>query len=111
MRDVQEDAMPDTAYVRSRTQAADGIGGYTDSWANGSAIACRVAPYSSRQGTDEVMAERIGARTAWTVTLPAATVVTTDNRLVVGSRTFEVVGVLAAHSWETARRVVCVEVV
>jgi hypothetical protein len=60
---------------------------------------------------DAAMAERIGNRSAWLVTLPATTAVDTDDRLVVGSRTFEVVGVLAAHSWETARRVVCVEVV
>jgi hypothetical protein len=49
------------------------------------------------------------ATSVWTLTLPALTDVRVADHLAVGTRTFEVAGVLA-RSEEIARRVVCREI-
>jgi head-tail adaptor len=42
-----------------------------------------------------VAGERIQSRSAWMITLPAGTDVTAKDRISVGSRTFQVLGVLS----------------
>lgn len=99
---------PDTAQVQRRTLTPDGAGGHAESWNTVATVACRVAP-SGWSPQEQVIAERLTATSIWTITLPALTDVQPADRLLVGARTFEVVGVLA-RSEEIARRVVCVEV-
>lgn len=108
MRSTLEASLPDTAQVRRKTLTSDGMGGQTESWATVATVACRVAP--SGRPEERAVAERLASVSVWTVTLPALTDVRAVDRLVVGARTFEVVGVLA-RSDEVGRRVVCVEVV
>jgi len=107
MRSTLNDSLPDTAQVRRKSLTSDGAGGYTESWSTVAAVACRVAP-SGQSPQERVIAERLTATAIWTVTLPAGTDVRPADRIVVGSRAFEVVGVLA-RSYELARRVVCTE--
>ena len=108
MRGAQESIMTDTCQVQRRTLTPDGAGGHAESWNTVATVACRVAP-SGRSPQEQVIAERLTATSIWTITLPALTDVQPADRLLVGARTFEVVGVLA-RSEEIARRVVCVEV-
>ena len=108
MRSTLEASLPDTAQVQRKTLVSDGAGGYTESWSTVATVACRVSP-SGRSPEERVIAERLAATSVWTITLPALTDVTVADRIVVGARTFEVVGVLA-RTEEISRRVVCTEV-
>jgi len=107
MRGQQADALPDTCAISRKTLASDGAGGYTETWATvGSGVACRLAV--ARTG-ERVMADHIVHEGGFVVTLPYGTAVTPKDRILVGSRTFEVTG-LASGSWETAVRASCSEV-
>jgi head-tail adaptor len=110
MRATVEDALPDTAEVQRRTLTPDGAGGHTASWGTVATVACQVAPFD-RYPREQVIGERLTATSLWMVTVPALTDVQPADRLVVGAgaRVFEVMQVLA-RSFETARRVVCSEV-
>jgi SPP1 family predicted phage head-tail adaptor len=108
MRAAQNAALPDTCVIRRVTLTPDSYGGHTEEWNDIATVACRVAP-SGHSPQEQVIAERMSATSTWTLTLPADTDVTAADRLVVGARTFEVAAVLA-RSFETARRVVCTEV-
>ncbi|MBI4496310.1 MAG: head-tail adaptor protein [Chloroflexi bacterium] len=109
LRTSLEESLPDTAVVQRVTRTADDMGGFTESWAAAGTAACRVAPLGSRTPEERVFAERIAPDVPWVITLPQGTDVTAEDRVTVGARTFEVLGVLAPRSWEIGRRVVCQE--
>lgn len=108
LRATLNESLPETAQVQRVTRTSDGLGGYTEAWAAIATVACRVAP-SGNTPAEQVVAERIQDRVLWTLTLPAGTDVTPADRIAVGSRTFEVIGVLAPRSFELATRVAAVE--
>jgi head-tail adaptor len=103
MRAVAEQAMPGTAVIQGGTLASDGGGGWTETFAprSGGTVACRVAPVT---GTEREIGGRIHADAEYVITLPAATTVETDDRIVVGAITYNVVAV-RDRSWEISRRV------
>jgi head-tail adaptor len=109
MRSTLNTSLPDTAQVQRRTLTPDGAGGFTESWSTVATVACRLSP-AGRSPEERVIAERLTATSTWTLTVPALTDVQTADRVVVGSRTFEVAAALARSS-EISRRVICVEVV
>lgn len=108
MQATLTDSLPDTVQVQRVTLASNNAGGRTDSWAVLATVAARVSPVL-RPGGEVQAAGRVEAQKRWIVTLPSGTDVTTRDRIVWGSRTFEVSGVQAARSWELSRRVECVE--
>jgi head-tail adaptor len=108
MRSTASASLVDVCLIKRVTLTSDGVGGYTSSWATAATVACRVAP--ARGPTELDLVNRAAAVQGWTLTLPYNTDVRPADRLVVGSRTFEVIGRLAAETYETARRVVCVEI-
>lgn len=108
MRGAQESIMTDTCQVQRATLMPDGAGGQIESWGAVATVSCRVAP-SGNLPQERAIAERLSSVSTWTITLPVGTDVQPADRLVVGSRTFEVVEALA-RSLETARRVICSEV-
>jgi head-tail adaptor len=101
-------SLPDTAQVRRATRTSDGMGGTIDTWTTVATVACRVSP-SHNTPTEQAIANQVRGRVLWTLTLPAGTSVRSDDRVLVGSRTFEVLGVLAPRSYELATRIVAVE--
>jgi SPP1 family predicted phage head-tail adaptor len=107
MRSTLNASLPDTAAVHRDTLSSDSAGGYTTSAATVATVACRVSPSGGRES---VVAGKVDAVSTWTITLPALTDVTAKDRLIVGSRTFEVAAVLDPRSWEIGRRVLCVEI-
>ena len=109
MRAAVEASLPDMCEVQRVTLAAGSYGEQTESWKSIATVACRVAPAGGLP-QERVMAERLGNVSTWTVTLPALTDVRVGDRLLVGTRTFAVAGVLA-RSEEIVRRVVCSEAV
>ena len=108
MRSVQAQAMAGTAVVSRKTLTADGMGGFTETWSAAGTVSCRVWP-ARESGAESLIADRITEADAWVITVPYATDVTAKDRIVADGRTFEVVSAIA-HTWETARRVVAVEV-
>lgn len=108
MRTVQEAALPDSC-TRSRPNlSSDGRGGQIVGTPDTKAFACRVAPTTGREAE---VAARLTSQVSYTVTLPAGSDVLAEDTLSVGGRVLQVIAVLAGGAWETARRVLCVEVV
>jgi SPP1 family predicted phage head-tail adaptor len=103
------DSLPDVCTISRRTQTTDSQGGYTETWATASTTTCRVVS-SNLTPEERATADRLSLATAWVVILPALTDVTAADRIVVGSRTFEVAAVLAPKTWEVGRRVLCKEI-
>jgi head-tail adaptor len=108
MRATLTESLPDTAQVQRATRASDGMGGFTETWTTVATVPCRLAP-SDITPVEQVVAERVTDRVLWTITLPAQTDVTAADRIVVGARVFEVVGVLSPRSHELCTRLVAVE--
>ena len=107
MQTVQETTLSLTATIQKRTLTADGIGGYTQAWTTRATTTGRYAPL--RTGSDQVIAEKLGNRTGYMVTLPAGTTVANTDRIAIDGRVFEVLSV-QGESWQTATRVVVAEV-
>lgn len=90
-----------------RTWSSDGLGGQTETTAETSAP-CRIAA-SANVPDYQLVGGRVNEPTLWRVTFPAGTDVRKADMLGMGARTFEVLGILAPATFETARVCVCVE--
>lgn len=108
MRSVQVQAQAGTCVITRGTLTADGMGGYTQTWSAAGTVSCRVMP-ATESGAERLIADRITEADAWVITVPQGTDVVAKDRISESGRTFEVVTAIA-HTWETARRVVCVEI-
>lgn len=109
MRDQQEQALPETVDLSRPSGASDGAGGADVGYDVLGSYACRISP-SGNSPTVQVLAERLGIEIPWLVTMPEGTDVCEGDRLhTADGRVLEVVGVVKGGSWETARRVACVE--
>ncbi|NLD42334.1 MAG: head-tail adaptor protein [Chloroflexi bacterium] len=107
MRAAQEAALPETCTRLRPALADDGTGGRTAGPPSGETFACRLAPTGGREVE---AAARLTSAVTYTVTLPAGADVRAEDTLAVGERRLEVIAVLGGGAWETARRVLCVEV-
>lgn len=107
IRAAQVAAMPDTCVVKSVTRTTDAFGGAGEALVTGATLPCRLAVTSGRELE---IAARITDQRTVTITLPHGSAVTTGNRLVIGSQTYEIVAVLTGGAWSTALRVLAVEV-
>jgi len=104
---VQDAALPATATIRRLTRTSDSGGGYTLAWANiATGVACRAAMRS--QPLTLLNANQEAVLADWVVTLPAGTVVLTEDEIVTGGRTLVVVGPIVGP-WATSLRLACVE--
>jgi len=108
LRNRQLAWMPNICRVQRKTQIDNGAGGFTDTWSTVVSCACRIG-ISGKSPEERAIADRIGVELPYTVTLPYDTDVTEKDRLVVGTRVFQVLGVLVG-SFETARKCVCMEI-
>ena len=102
--------LPDTAIIQNRTRSSDGGGGYTETYTASGTVPCRVGPIGlGRTGAEDRAGDRISAEADFMVTLPVGTTVDTDDRIVVGPSTFNVVAV-RDRSWPTSLRAEVTEV-
>lgn len=108
MRAAQALTMTDSATILRETMIDDGMGGESSSWAAVGSATCRVAP-ALRMPEVAIVAGRNSEAMGWTVTFPALTDVREEDRIAVGGREFEVIGVLGPETNETARRCLCIE--
>jgi SPP1 family predicted phage head-tail adaptor len=101
MRTIAEQAMPGTAILQGGSLTTDGGGGWTEAFTAGGTVACRVAPIN---GSEREEGDRISAESQYVITLPAESVVQTDDRIVIAGVTYNVTAV-RDRSWEVTRRV------
>lgn len=108
MQALQAQTMVTACYIGRRSYAADGLGGQTETITSAAAV-CRVAA-SANAPDYQIAGARIGEAQLWRLTFPAETDVRKTDRITVGARVFEVLGILAPSTYETARVTVCSEV-
>lgn len=110
LRSLSNQFLPDVCTIQRYTETATGDG-TSQSWSDlATGVACRVSPLAS--GASEALGadQSLQSVAQWTIWLPAGTDVTDKDRIVVGSRTFEVARV-GARSYEVSRELICREVV
>lgn len=105
MRTVEESVMSGTAIISRYALTADGMGGYSEAWTNVGTVACDLWPIGQRGERERVTGAQMTQDVDWFITVPHDTEVTAKDRIVIDSRTFEVVFVPNDISWKTALRV------
>lgn len=109
LRTLQTTYLPDSCVIQRATDGTPTGDGTPATWGDLATVACRVSPLAS--GSNEAVggAQALQAVNQWTIWLPALTDVTVEDRIVYGSRTFEIARV-GARSYETVREVIAREV-
>lgn len=80
-------------------------------WSNlATGVPCSLQPLGSDGNERDGARGGITSETSWRIRLPAGQDVTTKDRIVVGSRTFEVQGPPQGRTFEVRRTVLCVEI-
>lgn len=107
MRAEQEKTMLDAAVIGRRIFTSDGAGGQEETFEQIPAI-CRIAA-SNNQPDYQMFGAAANEAQLWRITFPAETDIRKTDAVYIGARSFEVVGVMAPATFETARVTVCVE--
>ena len=89
--------LTDTATIQRPSRASDGAGGFTTTWGTVASTSCRVVPAGSSP-QEMVFAEKVRPKALFRITLPHDADVRVGDRIVMGSVTYEVVGVLAPRT-------------
>ena len=106
MRDIEELAMSSTAIIQRYALTSDGMGGYSEAWANVGTVSCDLWPINQRGDREGVAnAGQAISKADWFITVPYDTTITAKDRVSVNSKTFEVIFVPNLESWMTANRV------
>lgn len=107
MRATLVASLPEVASIERPTRVPDGAGGETLTYGNVATCPARVSPAGAEE--EREFAGRLAGRSLWRLTLPAETDVRLADRVAVGGRTFEVLGV-RARSFEVCRVCLAVEI-
>lgn len=81
--------MPDTAQLRRDENTSDSAGGYTTTTTTQGSFSCRLEPLGG--GSEQVIAERIGATRARKVTFPTGVALSEGDDLRINGQLYEVV--------------------
>jgi head-tail adaptor len=109
LRDLQDQGLPDTCSI-SRASLSQTGDGTSATWSNAATgVRCRVSPLASGAGEGLIASGAIAGISQWTIWVPALTDVRIADRIVYGSRSFEVNRV-GARSYETVRECLCREI-
>ena len=107
MRHTVEAYLAGTAVIQTATKTSDSQGGQVWTYAASGTVDARLSPL---QGDEVQLAERIAEVNAQILTIPNATSIDADDRVVYDSLTYEVKHVATRVPWELSRRVFVVEV-
>lgn len=104
IRETVGTSLPDRCAIVRNTRTQDAVGGWSDAWADVAvSVPCRLGTASTRrQANEQLAAQQLHPDADWTVTMPADTDVTTDDRIridTLGGRLLEVLGVSGPRSW------------
>lgn len=106
--DLVREASPDTVTI-SRPSSVSSGAGQTITWTDQASYACSVRP-SPQQPDEAEFGGRLAGRVPWDITIPGVADVRRNDRLIVGTRTFDVLAVRAPESWQVRTVSVCVEI-
>lgn len=110
----QESAMPDTALIYRKSVVNSPLGNVTSYTLVGSSI-CRIAPVGDRKSESIYQEDNVKDIQAieflHIATFPIATDIQIIDKITIGSRTFEVTAILTRQSYETAKRIMVLEVI
>jgi len=109
LRSLSNQFLPDTCTIQRYTESSTGDG-TTQAWSDlATGVSCRVSPLAAGASESLGADASLQAVAQWTVWLPAGQDVTVKDRVIYGSRTFEVARV-GARSYEVSRELICREV-
>jgi hypothetical protein len=108
LRRREEARMVDRCSIVRRTRVSDNAGGYTYTETTTSNVPCwREANLAGNVETP--FGGQLQSGLQWMFAFPYDTTITTDDVIVYGAESFEVMGVLGPRTLELARRVIAVE--
>ena len=109
MRRTADSVLPESGEVYRPTYTSDGAGGQTMARTRIWSGPVRVAPVSSVVTADATTASRQGGSQGVWITLPHHVDLRLDDRIVVGSHTYEVSSFDTGRSWHVSQRVLATE--
>ena len=106
MRDAIGELLPDTCNLLTVTRTPDGMGGNTETWGTASSsVSCRVDLESGRTaGRERLTADALRPYTAYILSIPYDTTITTDYRVEHSGATYAVTSVNTEQSWMAVKR-------
>lgn len=109
MRATLTDSLPETVQVSRATRVADGAGGQTETYAVIATVPGRLSP-ELNPPAEPSYGDRPSSVVRWQIVMPQGTDCTNDDRLLIGTRTFEVRGVDEHGEWAIDLRAHCTEI-
>lgn len=107
MRATQAQTLTTACTITHRALVSDNMGGQTETLTNVTAV-CRCAA-SANMPDYQLVGARVNEAALWRITFAAETDVRKSDKITVGTRTFEVLGILGGATIETARVCICME--
>lgn len=105
MRNSIDELLPDICNILTATYASDGQGGYTPTWGTASAgVKCRLDPGRKESNERLQGGAVLLPYSYWILTLEHGALLTTEQRVEIGSDTYEVRAVDAGKSWSGSIR-------
>lgn len=105
MREIEELVMPSTGVIERYALTPDGMGGYAETWSAVGTVSCDLWPVNQREERERTRAgAQVISKADWFITVPFDTDITAEDRMVIDSRSFEIVFVPNDRSWSTALR-------
>jgi head-tail adaptor len=102
MRSLAETMLPSTCTIQTPTRTSDGMGGFTNSWANTyTLVPCKL---SAGPGPTAQYGGQFQVHSEWMLSVAFDQAIAGGNRAVVNSDTFEVVRVQDDHDFRILRR-------
>lgn len=101
MRETVGQLLPDTCVLQTATSASDGQGGQTETWAAAGTVACRL---DNGSGSRANVARSVQPFSAWVLTVPQGTGISTAHRVVHGGESYSVIAVSTDGSWLACER-------
>lgn len=98
MRAAAELFMPDSCQIRANGSGSSGGYSTGDNWGTIATVACALHPAKSAAASERYARDRIIATCPYILVLPHGTVITEENQVIVGGKTFQVAAVDTAHS-------------
>ena len=102
MRDTLAELLPDSGTIQTVTRAANGFGGWVETWTSAGTVACRIDNQSANKSD---VGDSARSFSAWMITVPFDTVISANDRINTGGQTYNVIGVSDNGSWRGVRRV------
>lgn len=106
MQDLIETTFPNTGVIKRYTNTNDGFGGFTQSESTVASVDCAFYINSTK---DVIVADGQQNQSTFTILFPVGTDITNKDRVLIGSRVFEVIQV-QSHSYELVCRIKAIEI-